>query len=114
MLGLSNEGRGASPGSTSVRALARIQNMEMRAAALDRISVSCTEGVAQTPRGRVANTKRKRSFLDVWLPMLKVVGGGEVMRVARATTQKDVASPELGSRFDIIPIGVSTPCRVGE
>jgi hypothetical protein len=109
ILGLSNEGRGASPGSISVRALARIQNIEMRAAALDRISVSCTEGVAHTPRGRVANTKRKSIFLDVWLPMFRGDGGGEVMRMARATTQKKVSPPELGIRFNIMSIGVSTP-----
>ena len=114
ILGLSKEGRGASPGSTSVRALARIQNIEIRAAALDRISVSWTEGVAQTPRGRVANTKRKSSFLDVWFPMFSGDGGGEVMRMTRATTQKGVSPPELGRRFNIMPIGVSMPCRVGE
>jgi hypothetical protein len=68
----------------------------MRAAVLDRISVSCTEGVAHTPRGRVANTKRKSIFLDVLLPMFRGDGGGEVMRMTRATTQKKVSPPELG------------------
>jgi hypothetical protein len=106
ILGLSKEGRRASPGSTSVRALARIQNIEIRAVALDRISVSCTERVAQTPRGRVANTKTKSSFLDVWLPIFNGDGGGEVMRMARATTQKEVAPPELGRRYALQGGGV--------
>ena len=96
MLGLSSGGRGASPGSVSVRALARIQNMEMRAAALDRTSVSCTEGVAQTPRGRVANTNIKSSFFEWWFPRVKVAGWGEDTRMAKATVQKEVKPPELG------------------
>jgi hypothetical protein len=78
------------------------------------ISVSWTEGVARTPQGRVANTKRKSSFLDVWFPMVRGDGGGEVMRMKRATTQKGVSPTVLERRFNTMPIGVSMPCRVGE
>jgi hypothetical protein len=41
-------------------------------------------------------------------------GGGEVMRMTRAITQKEVSPPELGRRFNIMPIGVSMPCQGGE
>ena len=81
---------------------------------MDRTSVSCTEGVAQTPRGRVKNTNRKSSFFEWWLPRVKVAGWGEDTRMAKATVQKEVKPPELGRRFRRMFIGVSMPRSVGE
>ena len=48
IVGLSRGGKGYSPGSSSACALFLNQNVERRVAALERISVSCREGIAST------------------------------------------------------------------
>ena len=41
-------------------------------------------------------------------------GGGEEMRMTKATIKKGVSPPVLERKFNTVPIGVIMPCRVRE
>ena len=69
IVGLSRGGRGYSPGSSSACALFLSQNVERSVAALERISVSCRDGIASTGVINKSNIKRDKIRLvrgPVW------------------------------------------------
>ena len=95
IVGLSRGGKGYSPGSSSACALFLNQNVERRVAALEKISVSCREGIASTGVINKSNIKKVNIRLvrvpvlregmlvgiQFWKPVMARVSNGSAVQI---------------------------------